>query len=143
LFYPFVNIRTSKLLDDEIMNGEYLPVEYVLENNGGKVVSNCKIKYDIVSGLETKIEYKIDHKNCSIEIPIIYYKGYNIKINGKDIFFKKSSNGLIEFETDIKEGSVQVYYGGTFLYRITKYISLFSLICCCFIFVRKFLYEKK
>ena len=129
LFYPFCNIVTTKLLKDEIMNGEYLPVEYKTEINNGKIISDCKIKYDIQNNIETMIEYKTDCDTVIMEIPIIYYKGYEVKINNKDTKINKSNNGLIEFRTNEKEGIIEVAYKGTKVYNITKYTSIISLLC--------------
>jgi len=143
LFYPFCNIVTTKLLKDEIMNGEYLPVEYKKENNNGKILNNCKIKYSINNNLKTTIEYKTECDEIEVEIPIIYYKGYEVKINDEKIKISKSENGLIKFKTNQKEGKISVFYKGTKLYNVTKYISITSALCIVIKKVREKKYEQK
>lgn len=132
LFYPFMNIRTSKLTEDEIMHGEYLPIEYpdlyYSEEHEDEITSECKIKYEIEHGYNTKITYKSKCDNNSIKIPIIYYKGYTVKVNNKKIPINKSDIGTIQIKLEEKEGIINIKYEGTMIYNITKYISLVSFI---------------
>lgn len=132
LFYPFMNIKTSKLTDNEIMHGEYLPIEYPSLNYSNEhideIKGSCKIKYEIERGLNTRIKYKSKCKNNVVELPIIYYKGYEVIVNENEITNFKNDIGTISVLLEEKEGTISVRYKGTIIYNATKYISLISLI---------------
>lgn len=131
LFFPFMNIKTSKLTDDEIMHGEYLPIEYpdlyYSKENENKIISDCKIKYEIEHDYNTKITYKSKCEN-DIKLPITYYKGYSVTVNDKEVPVYKSNIGTIQIELEEKEGIINIKYKGTMIYNATKYISLISFI---------------
>lgn len=132
LFYPFMNIKTSKLTDNEIMHGEYLPIEYpdinYSKDHIDEVTGACDIKYEIEHGLSTRITYKSKCENNVVELPIIYYKGYEVTVNDKEVPVSKSDIGTISVLLKEKEGTILVRYKGTVIYNATKYISLISLI---------------
>lgn len=62
-----------------------------------------------------------------IELPLIYYKGYNAELNSKEIPVEQSNYGLIEIPID-ESGDVIVYYAGTTMQRISWYITLVSIL---------------
>ena len=130
LFYPFMNIKTSKLTDNEIMHGEYLPIEYPDLNYSkehiDEVKGTCEIKYEIERGLNTRIKYKSKCKNNVVELPIIYYKGYEVTVNELEVNNFKNDIGTISVLLEEKEGTILVRYKGTMIYNATKYISLIS-----------------
>jgi len=143
IFYPFINIKTKSLQEDEIMYGEYLPIEYpeldYHKDRKDKIISDCNINYDIKRDYITTISYESECNENNLEIPIIYYKGYVAKNDNKKIAVKKSENGLIEINTTEKEGIIEIIYEGTKIYNITKIISIISII----IFIKVVYYEKK
>lgn len=147
LFYPFINVKVNKLTNDEILYGEYLPIEYpnlnYSNNRKDKIISNCNIKYEIKRNIKTNILYSSNCDALLLEIPIIYYKGYQVKINDKIIDINKSENGLIEISTNIKKGNIEILYNGTTVYKVTKYISLITIIIVFIKEIRGFFYDKK
>ncbi|NDV78367.1 hypothetical protein [Dysgonomonas sp. 511] len=64
-----------------------------------------------------------------LELPLIYYKGYiaTLQIVKYDIPIKESDNGLIQVEV-IQSSTLQVYYNGTIVQRISWYVSLLSMV---------------
>lgn len=132
LIYPFINIKQNNLTTDEIMYGEYLPIEYPSLDYSIKreniIRSNCKIKYKIIKNVRTEIEYETLCENIELEIPIIYYKGYNVILNNKKMNIEKSENGLIKIQTNEKKGNIEIIYTGTSIYNVTKYISFTTII---------------
>lgn len=132
LFYPFINIKVNKLTEDEILYGEYLPVEYpsldYSKKRKDKIISNCDINYEIIRNINTQIKYNTKCDQLNLEIPIIYYKGYHVTLNNKNIDINKSKNGLIELKTNKKEGNIEIYYEGTTIYKYTRYISIITII---------------
>jgi len=65
-----------------------------------------------------------------LELPLVYYKGYKVTINGKEAAIKESPNGLIEMEADVS-GKVKVHYSGTPLQVISWFLSLISILALC------------
>ncbi len=64
-----------------------------------------------------------------LELPYIYYLGYNIEINGKQVEYRESDMGFIMI--DIPQGDkaiVKVKYEGTKLSKITFIVSTISII---------------
>ena len=132
LFYPFINIKTSKLIDNEIMEGEYLPIEYpdlyYSKEHEDEIISECRIKYEIEHGYNTKITYESKCEENNVKLPIIYYKGYVVTVNNKKVPVNKSDIGTLQIKLEEKEGTINIKYKGTIIYNASKYSSLISLI---------------
>jgi len=147
IFYPFINIKTTNLTKDEIMYGEYLPIEYpnlnYHEERKNTIISDCDIQYDITSNIDTKINYKSNCENLEMELPIIYYKGYEIKINNQKVKINKSKNGLIVINTTEKSGIIEIKYKGTYVYNLTKYICIVTILIIVIKKIKDVYYEKK
>ena len=93
---------------------------------------------------ESHTEYSINNSKGdieSIELPLVYYKGYDIKNNKNKIEIKESSNGFIEVK-NIPKSIVdrEVYYKGTFTQVISNFVSVISL--CSMILFNK-IYKRK
>jgi len=67
----------------------------------------------------------------TLELPLIYYKGYTAKLNGENICVSESGNGLVEIAAN-KSGNIQVYYGGTIIQKLSWIITLLSILGLCF-----------
>lgn len=147
LFYPFINIKKNILSDDEIMYGEYLPIEYPKlnyhEERKNIIISNCDVDYNIVNNIETIIKYESNCDYLKMELPLIYYKGYDVKINNQKTRTDKSENGLILLNTNQKSGIIKINYHGTLIYNITKYISIFTIIIIIIKKLKDVYYGKK
>ncbi len=116
---------------------EYLPlkayenIEYIKNRSQDVVVieGNIQITEQNKNGSNMNIKFTNASNKSSIELPYIYYPGYEIKINGEKIDYYESENGFVKL--DIPEntsGEIVVKYTGTILARITWLISLISLI---------------
>lgn len=93
---------------------------------------------------ESHTEYSINNSKGdieSIELPLVYYKGYDIKNNKNKIEIKESSNGFIEVKNIPKSiVDIEVYYKGTFTQVISNFVSVISL--CSMILFNK-IYKRK
>ena len=81
--------------------------------------SNMQVTFEKNS---TASEYtKID-----IELPYIYYLGYRVKLNGKNIKYMESENGfvLIKADSENDEINIEVKYTGTNLMIISFLVSI-------------------
>lgn len=129
---------------------EYLPVksfdnyDYLRNRNQEVLVinGNINILKQEKQGSSMIIEYENSSENSQIELPYLYYPGYEIKINGQKIGYSESEKGFIELNiSKDTNGNITVRYTGTKLAKITWIISLMSLII--FIFYNIIIYIKR
>lgn len=123
---------------------EYLPSKafenrnYIETRNQDVIVISGKaqIENQIKEGLNMACDVKYVLEETEIELPYIYYIGYNVKleVNGEEI-------KLDTFETDkgfvgvkipiLEEGKIKVEYTGTTLMNVSSFISLIGV--CMFL----------
>ena len=121
---------------------EYLPEGASIEKikkRGNIVTSNDKnFRYSnyIKKGPYISLYYKVSRKDSYIDLPLLYYKGYNFKVVSID--GTKTEYGQVENNKDmyvrvnigdIKEGKLVVDYSGTNLMKLGYFITMFTLIC--------------
>ena len=87
---------------------------------------------DYIATRENRI-YVLDEENSIIELPYIYYLGYNIKVSGEKVSYFETVNGFIGINVGADdpvrpEEHISVEYTGTALMKITAIISFVSLI---------------
>ena len=64
-----------------------------------------------------------------LELPYIYYLGYSIEMNEKEIKYEESTNGFISITIPKEEkGIVEVKYTGTKLSKISTILSIIGII---------------
>lgn len=120
---------------------EYLPskIEHkyreYLQERGNTITIKYQdgIEEDIKRNIdESHVEYLIDNRKGdieSVELPLIYYKGYAIKDNENNIEIKESSGGLIEIKNIPKDKiNVEVYYKGTCIQYISNIVTMAFLL---------------
>lgn len=117
--------------------GEYLPVrsnknrEYILEReNTVKILKGIGNIQDFNKNgqrLNAKIEIFTD--NTILELPYIYYPGYEVKLNNEKINSFESENGFIAISINkINKGILEVNYEETILMKRSKEISIIGII---------------
>jgi uncharacterized membrane protein YfhO len=73
----------------------------------------------------------------SLELPLIYYKGYAATLNGKELPVTESSHGLVQIPVD-RSGRVEAWYKGTSVQTLGFYTTILSIVALCvYIFFRK------
>jgi len=112
---------------------EYIPakvpsIEYIHERgniiktkNTGTDISNLH-KTDKITSFDIKLGSKE-----TVELPLLYYKGYKAVSDGKELSVSESENGLVQVTVD-NPGNVSVYYAGTIVQKISFYITILSII---------------
>jgi len=85
-----------------------------------------------------KLQIELTTENITIELPRLYYLGYEIKLtddedNIKKIDYYENEFGFIETEIN-KSGLLEVSYEGTFANKISNYIT-FTTATICIIFL--------
>lgn len=138
LIFPLSSTDNS-LKEDEIMFGEYLPIE--LKNNYKDVIDNYENKNIKYKYENNKLNVEIIKEKEEIELPLIYYKGYIAKSNDKNLKINKSKNGLISVKTNDDIKKITVSYKGTTIKRIGEIITKLSILI--YYFFIKNIYKEK
>jgi len=122
---------------------EYMPARVpsyrIVEERGDSITSSSALA--TTSGLvkkdgETTFNVSVTEP-ADLELPLLYYKGYNASLNDQDLQIEQSDRGFIQIPVD-KPGEVKVYYGGTVIQRISWYITLFSALAFgAYIFINR------
>lgn len=117
----------------EVSFAEYMPVtaskEYIL-NRGDIITSTYPLEHSFTrNGLELEIVFNNNTNDNSLELPLLYYKGYKATIDEKELNVYESDNGLVKVDINtINSGVIKVNYSGTSVQLISKIISLLSII---------------
>ncbi len=117
--------------------GEYLPVnsnknrEYILERENTIEVlkGSANIQNLEKNGQKLKANVKILEDNTILELPYIYYPGYKIELNDKEINSFESENGFLAISINkTNEGIIEVNYKETILMKASKGMSIIGII---------------
>lgn len=123
------------------IGSEYLPsrlpaIEYVKErgeivesDNGDSQITNLKRNYN-----HTSLDVTI-LKADSLTLPILYYKGYAAKLNGKELPVVQSNYGFIKIPVN-ESGRVKAYYKGTSVQKTSFFISIICTFALIFYIIR-------
>lgn len=146
--YTTNNIRTGYYLQ----GGEYLPdklpsLQYIEDR--GEVVKYENQDTRIFNLKKEKgiTNFGVDvNRSDILELPLLYYKGYNATLNNKSLPIRQSMSGLIEIPVN-QSGDIEVMYSGTFIQKTSPYVTLISVMALCiYIFIptrKKFLKMKR
>lgn len=121
---------------------EYLPskafnnLDYLINRENSIIVlDNENVKINEYTKNRTNIECTVSNidKKTSIELPYIYYLGYRIYVNGKEISYTESEKGFIQvsIETSMcenKTAKIRVRYLGTNEMIIALMFSIIAII---------------
>ena len=139
--YEPVKYKEVMSLKDRACGGqkEYLPVnaknnlDYLnTRDNSVKIIDGDIEKIEIIKNKTPYLQFEIitnNKNNIKIELPRIFYYGYEIKYESdkEKIEYYENENGLIEFNTN-KSGIITVKYTGTKLNKFARTISICSII---------------
>lgn len=96
--------------------------ETIVLNGQAKIIKENKVK------LKDEVEIEVENgKEVILELPYIYYHGYETKINGKKINNQESDKGFLQVEIN-ESGNLEVEYKGTIGEKIAMLVSLISFI---------------
>lgn len=94
--------------------------ETIVLNGQAKIIKENKVK------LKDEVEIEVENgKEVILELPYIYYHGYETKINGKKIKNQESDKGFLQVELN-ESGTLQVEYKGTIGEKIAMIVSFIS-----------------
>lgn len=146
---PFINNTTFIKINDisyDYNQGmgwqkEYLTkytsanIDYFNErDNKIKINNDENIKIEKVKDDVPYLEFKVSNiknKTIELEIPRLYYLGYDIKLitnnKTKKLKYNPGDKGFITFEVE-ENGIIKVDYTGTVLYKLSKVLRLITIV---------------
>lgn len=133
------------------LNREYLPdkayknIPYIENRSDGAISLNGKVNItdEKKDGLHYTARIENVEENNIIELPFIFYPGYDIRNNGKAINYYETDNGFIGI-TAKENGVIEVKYLGTKLEYIARRISLVGiLLLIAEVVIEKKIFNKK
>ncbi len=128
-FLFMFDLYIKEPIKDEIMLGEYLP-----RNFDFSVIKNY-VNNDIIYKKDSDILIvDIINNVDSVELPLIYYRGYTACNSEKCFPVSKSERGLVNVKIDSNTNDFRVMYSGTSIYKYSKYVSVFGFILFAFTF---------
>ena len=118
------------------INREYLPNNTknsdISKRDKGIIIveGSADIIQENKEGLTLSAKVTNIEKNTTLELPYLYYLGYEVKINGNKINYFESNNGFIaiKIDEDMSQADVTVSYTGTTLEKVSYVISLLAFI---------------
>lgn len=129
-------MTNNKKISHMSINREYLPIksDYEYMANREDIVyvlkGECNISNEKKQALEMSFDFK-DAENAELELPFIYYLGYEIKLNNEEVLkYSESDVGFVKINIpqDTKEGSITIKYTGTVLEKASYIVSLLGLV---------------
>lgn len=138
----FAEQNIKEVGEYEISFAEYMPLngnkEYILER-GDIITSTYPLDHSFVrTGLNLEISFSNNISDNSLELPLLYYKGYQATIKDNELEVYESDNGLVLINIgSINNGVINVCYGGTIVQLISKIISLISVIIFTVLIIKK------
>lgn len=150
--WKFEDTSQEKKLDEIIqqstkigvfsINREYMPlkamsnIDYIENREDKSYILNGKAT--VISEEKNKLTYEIIledvENNTIIELPYLYYLGYNAKISyneeeDKNINLEESENGFLSVSlSECKNATLKITYQGTNLEKASYIISIFGII---------------
>ena len=137
-------IYNSERISPYQINRDYMPlkainnISYLKERDNRTYILDGEA--DIIEENKEKLNdiIKIDNvENATIELPFLYYPGYEVTLNGKQINIFESDNGFIALNVQ-ESGTIEIKYKGTILEKIAYKVSETTLILLCiYLFIKK------
>lgn len=138
---PKIEVNTSFR---GIIGGEYLPSKLPSNNqvydipeiyndfihHRGQIVASSDTTTSITNFTKNKGHLTFDtqiENTDYLELPLTYYIGYKATLNGEQIEYSQSNNGLIELPIH-ESGKVEIEYVGTTLQKISYWITIASIL---------------
>ena len=112
------------------VNRDYMPIkadkntDYILKRENRTYILEGKCDITDENKENSKDTMKISNvENAKLELPYLYYQGYEVKNNNKKIETYESENGFLCIDIN-EEGNLEVEYKGTIIEKIGYIVSL-------------------
>ena len=123
---------------------EYMPVGYICEDfikraNDGIILLEGNGNIELNSNNVPNMSFTITNQTnySEIELPRIYYAGYVLTKDGKNIDLYQSKNGFLAFNGNDLNGTYNLTYKGTIFQKIGKIIRVLTIIIMLIIILYK------
>ena len=118
--------------DSYMLDGWYLPSDtdiYDIYYDPGTVKddNDAVISNFTHSGTDLSFDFSSD-SGGTYELPMLYYPGYQVQVNGTVVEIEKDDRNLISFTTDETSGHVEMKYTGKLAYRIGDLVDRKSVV---------------
>lgn len=138
--YAGMGVQKEYLTTNAIKNIDYFEtrgqeIKILSDDNNAKI----KVIDNNVPNLKFKISKLKENQDVELELPRLYYLGYDIQQqNGKETqkINYKNRNGFVKIKLD-DNGIVTVNYTGTIFYRVSKLIRLIFILIFILVFLIK------
>lgn len=146
--YPIIKAAFENRF--HLMNLEYLPyslpidsLEYIRKKGDNIYFKNTDTQINNFERIKGGVNFdtKIAQLD-TLELPILYYKGYYATHNNKNIPIKESKYGMIDIPIN-ESGSIHVEFIGTPIQKYSLYITLVSILLFCIYIYRNNRKSKK
>ena len=143
------NEKDSNDTEENIQNSNSKQANNSYIQNFEKNGTNCSFNVIEVDSEKTQLENSIDQIDelsnedyLEIELPYIYYIGYNVEYidkdgNTKEIDTYESENGFLCIKVPNENLTIKVKYTGTILMKIAYIVSIFTTIISISVFIMK------
>ncbi len=101
--------------------------EIIIESGTGEITKILDDVPDLIFEVDTSEE-------LIIELPRIYYMGYELEVNGEEIELTESENGFLQ-ATIQESGTYTLTYEKTIVMKIANIISIITFIVCVAVFI--------
>ena len=131
-----------------ISSRQYLPAktykhpEYWTTRSDEIIIKKGEAKIKVIENNTPYLKFKVQTKNAILELPRLYYLGYDIRLNDKKINYYENNYGFIEIKAK-DSGTVTVSYVGTVGDKISIVVFSITLIISISYLVYKHRQEKK
>lgn len=104
----------------------------VLVSEGSADISDLNIKTDKLNA-----NIQTNSQDTTLELPYIYYKGYNIKVDGKTTSYEISDTGFIKININgVGKHKISTNYTGTILYNSCNIVAIIVLVGSVFAIIK-------
>jgi len=138
---PLISVCVLSWSEDKISSfsgysiggGEYLPRYTNMKNildRGLAVTSEYPIEISFTKkDLYMNISFKGNEKENELELPLLYYKGYQVLLDGEEIPNYPLEGGLLGVNIgSVPSGQIEVNYKGTMIQKVSRIMSIISAI---------------
>ena len=127
LIFTFTYCATYEYLPSKAFNNK----DYIALRTQEPIIQdgNCIIEQSVKDKLAITFNIREVQEETKIELPFIYYLGYEADLNGKRLEISESENGFIQITIPKgEEGKIHAKYVGTKIYYAAFVISIIGAI---------------
>lgn len=127
--------KKLELANNAIYSSEYLPIKVKSVKDILKIPdtitsdnTTIQVKNYSKNGntIKARIIFPKKEKQVKLNIPFVYYKGYRVTINGKQVAPIQNSKGMLSVLIN-DPGQIKVYYSGTVIQKVSMIVSTITI----------------